>query len=69
LREYEKALQLAPNRFDGLFGAAQAAEAAGKPDVAQKYYSALLKSAAGSERPEIAEARAAMSKMAAGGSR
>jgi len=69
LREYEKALQLAPNRFDGLFGAAQAAEAAGKPDVAQKYYSALLKSAVGSERPEIAEARAAMSKMAAGGSR
>lgn len=69
LQEYEKALQLAPNRFDGLYGAARAAEAAGKPDVAQKYYSMLLKNAAGSERPEIAEARAAMSKMAAGGSR
>ena len=67
LQEYERSLQLAPNRFDGLYGAARAAEAAGKPDVAQKYYSLLLKSAAGSARPEIAQARAAMSKLAAGG--
>ncbi len=67
LREYEKSLQLAPNRFDGLYGAARAAEAAGKPEMAQKYYSMLLKTAPESERPEIAQARAAMSKMAAGG--
>lgn len=69
LREYERSLELAPNRFDGLYGAARAAEAAGKPDVAQKYYSMLLKSAPGSERPEVAEARAAMAKMASGGTR
>ena len=47
---------------------AAAAEAAGKPDMAQKYYAVLLKNAPGSERPEIAEAKSAMSKMAAGGS-
>jgi tetratricopeptide (TPR) repeat protein len=69
LKEYEKSLTLAPNRFDTLFGAARAAEASGKAEVAQKYYAALLKSAAGSERPEIAEARTAMGKMAAGGSK
>jgi tetratricopeptide (TPR) repeat protein len=67
LREYETALKLAPNRFDGLYGAARAAEESGKSALAQKYYSTLLKNAATSERPEIAEARAAISKMAAGG--
>ena len=68
LQEYEKALTLAPNRFDGLYGAAKAAEALSKADVAQKYYAALLKNAPGSERPEIGQARAAMSKLASGGS-
>ncbi len=67
LREYERSLELAPNRFDGLYGAARAAEAAGKPQLSEKYYSMLLKVAPGSERPEIAKARAAMAKMAAGG--
>ena len=69
LQEYQRALELAPNRFDGLFGAARAAEAAGKSDVAQKYYATLLKIAPGSQRPEIAMARAKMEKLAAGGGR
>lgn len=66
LAQYQRALQLAPNRFDGLYGAAHAAEAAGKSDLAQKYYSALLKIASGSDRPEVAEARSRMEKVAGG---
>ena len=67
LQEFEKSLRIAPNRFDGLYGAARAAAAAGKPNEAQKYYSMLLKNAGNSERPEVAEARAAMAKVEASG--
>jgi hypothetical protein len=53
-------LKLSPNRLDGLYGAAQAAEAAGEKAQASAYYAALLKSTddgAGSARPEFAHAK------------
>ena len=59
--EYQRALQLSPNRFNGLYGAGLANETAGNPVAAGRYYSALLGSTddgAGSARPEIAHARA-----------
>jgi tetratricopeptide (TPR) repeat protein len=43
LVEYKKALILSPNRFNGLFNAGRAAEAAGDKVQAQAYYAALLK--------------------------
>jgi hypothetical protein len=59
LAEYEIDVKFNPNRFDGLFGAAQAAEAAGKPEKARSYYSQLLKICDGSNsrRPELNRAR------------
>jgi tetratricopeptide (TPR) repeat protein len=44
LAEYKSALTLSPNRFNGLFNAGMAAEAAGDNSQAQAYYVALLKS-------------------------
>ena len=59
LVEYRQALKVSPNRFNGLFGAGSAAEAAGETAEARRYYAALLKSSdAGSDRPEIAHAKA-----------
>jgi tetratricopeptide (TPR) repeat protein len=63
LLEYRKSLQLSPNRFNGLYGAGRAAEAAGNLSEAREDYSALLKSTgngAHTSRPEIAHARAAI---------
>jgi tetratricopeptide (TPR) repeat protein len=64
LAEYEKSLKFNPGRFNGLYGAAQAAEAAGKPDQAATYYAQLVKACAGSnsERPELNRARALVAK-------
>lgn len=60
LTEYETDLKYNPNRFDGLYGAAHAAELAGKSDKANSYYAELVKICAGSssERPELSHARA-----------
>jgi tetratricopeptide (TPR) repeat protein len=61
LAEYRQAMKLSPNRFNGLFGAGSAAEAAGDTGEARRYYAELLKSTgdgAGSDRPEIAHAKA-----------
>jgi tetratricopeptide (TPR) repeat protein len=44
LREYQQALRLSPARFNGLFNAGQAAEAAGDKPLALSYYTALLES-------------------------
>jgi tetratricopeptide (TPR) repeat protein len=44
LAEYEVALKLSPNRFNGLYHAGLAAEAVGDKTKAQQYYAALLKS-------------------------
>lgn len=60
LVEYEALLKESPNRFDGLYGAARAAEMAGKSDQAASYYSQLLKVCDGgvnSSRPELARAK------------
>jgi len=59
LGEYEKALQTDPNRFNGLYGAARAAEIANKPEKASTYYAQLLKNCEGgkSDRPELERAR------------
>jgi tetratricopeptide (TPR) repeat protein len=59
LTEYQTDLKLNPNRFDGLYGAARAAEAAGKQTDANEYYALLLKICDGSNstRPELSRAR------------
>jgi tetratricopeptide (TPR) repeat protein len=44
LLEYDTALKLSPNRFNGLFHAGMAAETLGDKTRAAKYYAALLKS-------------------------
>jgi tetratricopeptide (TPR) repeat protein len=60
LLEYRQSLQLSPNRFNGLFNAGRAAEAAGDLPEAKRYYAALLASAgngAQSARPELVHAK------------
>src|ERR1700730_4069974 len=60
LVEYQKALTLSPNRFNGLFNAGMAAEAAGDKPQAQAYYATLLKitdNGAQSSRPEFSHAK------------
>ena len=59
LAEYQTDLKFNPNRFNGLYGAARAAEAAGKQSEANAYYSMLLKTCAGgnSTRPELSRAK------------
>jgi tetratricopeptide (TPR) repeat protein len=60
LAEYEKSLHTDPNRFNGLYGAAQAAELARQPQKAAAYYAQLLKNCDNgihSDRPELAKAK------------
>ena len=60
LVEYQKSLKLSPNRFNGLYGAGLAAEAAGEKAQAQQYYATLLKTTdngANSSRPEFAHVK------------
>jgi tetratricopeptide (TPR) repeat protein len=59
LAEYETDLKFNPNRFNGLYGAAQAAEASGKQEKAAQYYAELVKVCAGSnsDRPELSKAK------------
>jgi tetratricopeptide (TPR) repeat protein len=66
LTEYEASLKNDPGRFDSLYGAAQAAAAAGKPDKAKDYYAQVVKNCAGSnsERSELKQAREESEKMA-----
>ena len=55
---YEASLREAPNRFNGLVGAARAAAAAGDPARARAHYGALVAQCTpDSGRPELAEAR------------
>ena len=64
LIEYKKALTLSPNRFNGLFNAGMAAEAAGDKAQAQTYYAALLKltdDGSQSTRPEFDHVKAVVS--------
>lgn len=64
LTEYEADLKFNPNRFDGLYGAAHAAELAGINDKANTYYTQLLQVCAGSnsERPELSRAKQLVAK-------
>jgi len=59
LAEYEVALKTDPNRFNGLYGAAQAAEKAQQKQKATDYYAQLVKNCTGSnsDRPELARAK------------
>jgi len=59
LAEYEADLKFNPNRFDGVYGAAHAAELAGNSDKANTYYAELVKicDGSGSTRPELSHAR------------
>jgi tetratricopeptide (TPR) repeat protein len=60
LIEYKQALLLSPNRFNGLFNAGMAAEAAGDAPQARGYYATLLKltdNGAESNRPEFDHAK------------
>jgi tetratricopeptide (TPR) repeat protein len=59
LVEYETSLRTDPNRFNGLYGAAQAAEKTQQKEKAARYYAQLLKNCDGirSDRPELAAAK------------
>ncbi|MBC7734586.1 MAG: hypothetical protein H7306_22275 [Bacteriovorax sp.] len=59
LKEFEASAQENPNRFRGLYGAARAAEKAGKAEVAHDYYRRLLALSAGADdgRTELRQAR------------
>jgi tetratricopeptide (TPR) repeat protein len=68
LQQYRIALKLSPNRFNGLYHAGRAAEAAGRPAEALGFYKQLLTVTAGgvhSHRPEIADIRDFMQRGAA----
>ena len=65
LAEYEQSTKIDPNRFNGLAGAAQAAEAAHQNAKAVSYYGQLLKNCdngAQSDRPELVRAKVLVAK-------
>jgi tetratricopeptide (TPR) repeat protein len=68
LPEYETDLKKNPNRFDGLYGAARAAEMLGQRTQAKTYYTQLVKQCAGStsDRPELSHARTALDGLTSG---
>jgi len=59
LAEYQDSMKVDPNRFNGLAGAAHAAELAKRPQEATLYYAQLVKNCANSEsdRPELQKAK------------
>ncbi len=67
LTEYEISLRTDPNRFNGLYGAAQAASQLQSKEKAGSYYIQLLKNCEGirSDRPELAQAKTVL--VSAGG--
>jgi tetratricopeptide (TPR) repeat protein len=60
LQEFEVSFRSTPNRFNGLYGAAHAAQLSGNTKAALQYYRQLLAVARDSDtsRPELAEAKA-----------
>jgi tetratricopeptide (TPR) repeat protein len=64
LAEYETDLKFNPNRFNGVYGAARAAEMSGKSEKASAYYAQLVKACDGSnsDRPELGRARSLLAK-------
>jgi tetratricopeptide (TPR) repeat protein len=64
LAEYQKALVLSPNRFNGLFNAGRAAEAVGDKAQAQGYYATLMQltdNGSQSSRPEFEHVKSVVS--------
>jgi predicted Zn-dependent protease len=63
LREFETSLQSAPERFNGVYGAARAATLGGNSEKAKRYYAKLvaLTQSSDSNRPEIGEAKTFLS--------
>ena len=59
LAEYETSLRTDPNRFNGLYGAAQAAGLTQQKEKAAGYYAQLLRNCDGihSDRPELTQAK------------
>jgi tetratricopeptide (TPR) repeat protein len=63
LAAFRAGLNESPNRFDGLYGAARAAELAGHPEEAQSYYAKLLKICGPhADRNELQQARVYLAK-------
>ena len=65
LAEYEQAMKIDPNRFNGLAGAARAAELAHQSAKANAYYAQLLKNCGQgehSDRPELRNAKMLLAK-------
>jgi hypothetical protein len=64
LKEFEGSHRIEPNRFRGLYGAAKAAQASGDHEKARHYYTKLVSlcERADTERPEIKEAKAYLTK-------
>jgi tetratricopeptide (TPR) repeat protein len=62
LAEYQKSLRITPNRFNGLYGAARAAELSNAPAKAAAFYAQLRANCEGanSDRPELATALTAL---------
>jgi len=62
LAEYQQDLKFNPKRFNGLYGAAHAAEMAGQAPQATEYYALLVKTCEGSSstRPELTKAKEAV---------
>jgi tetratricopeptide (TPR) repeat protein len=57
LAEYQSVLKIAPNRFNALYGAGNAAEASGDASAASLYFRKLTEVAVGDERQELKRAR------------
>jgi tetratricopeptide (TPR) repeat protein len=60
MKEFEISLRVAPNRFNGLYGAGHAAELAGNREKARVYYEKLVMACAASDntRVELQQAKA-----------
>jgi tetratricopeptide (TPR) repeat protein len=63
LKAYEASLRVAPNRFNGLYGAGRAAELAGDLNMAESFYSKVVQITIGveSDRPGLERAKAFLS--------
>lgn len=64
MAEYERVLEISPNRFNSLYGAGYAAELAGKPDRAKFYYYTLIQisNKGKGNRPTIKKAKSFLAK-------
>jgi hypothetical protein len=60
LAEYQAVLKVAPNRFNAVYGAAQAAAGSDDAGAAQQYFRRLTEIAISDERPEVLKARKAL---------